>query len=647
MYVVFGFLLIFAWQLSNANIGQEEIAFGELMDALEAGEIKDLTIKQTSSGRRFDGHYKEGEEAFYAMGVWDDRVHDALNAASTKGTEWRMAENEGPGPWMLLLNLLPILFFVALMIFFLRQVNATNGRAMSFGKSRAKLQDENERKKITFEDVAGADECKAELAEIVEFLKNPKKFTVLGGKIPKGVLLMGQPGTGKTLLARAVAGEAGVPFYSIAGSDFVEMFVGVGASRVRDLFEQAGRNAPCIIFIDEIDAVGRHRGAGMGGGHDEREQTLNQILVEMDGFEENEGLIVMAATNRPDVLDPAIMRPGRFDRRVVVPLPDVAGREAIFGVHTRKVPLGKDVDLSTLARATPGMSGADIANVVNEAALWAAQQNYKTVDMKAFETSRDKVMMGAERRSMVMSKNELENTAYHEAGHALVGILLDDEVDPVHKVTIIPRGRALGVTMQLPTDRMSYTKEYALNRIAILMGGRIAEELQFGKYTTGASNDIEQATQLARNMVCQWGMSEELGPLRYAGAEREVFLGKTYHQNDHVSESTAKLIDDEIRRIVNEQYARSEALLKSNMNFLENIAQSLLTYETLERDDLSKLMAGEALDRTPPKIRIKTREDVEAERALGQKTEGDRTSGGSIPLGGPIASTRTGEDDIS
>ncbi len=495
--------------------------------------------------------------------------------------------------WLSLLGTwLPMLLLVGLFFFFMRQIQSGGGRAMSFGKSRAKLLNESTNK-VTFEDVAGIEESKRELEEIIHFLRDPKKFTRLGGRIPKGVLLMGSPGTGKTLLARAVAGEAGVPFFSISGSDFVEMFVGVGASRVRDLFEQGKKNAPCIIFIDEIDAVGRHRGAGMGGGHDEREQTLNQLLVEMDGFESNAGVIIMAATNRPDVLDPALMRPGRFDRRVVVPPPDVAGREQILKVHTRKVPMAKDVDLTILAKGTPGFSGADLENLVNESALIAARRDKEQVDFGDFEDAKDKVLMGAERRSLAMDPNELRTTAVHEAGHALVAAHLHN-TDPLHKVTIVPRGRALGLTQQLPEkDRYSHSMRYLHDRVAVMMGGRIAEDLVLGDVTTGASNDIEVATQLARRMVCEWGMSD-LGPINFGTKQGEVFMGRDFanHSQDF-SESTAVTVDGEIRRIIETNYKRAEDVLRTHRDQLDRLTEALLEHETLDREEVDWIMRGD------------------------------------------------------
>jgi len=496
-----------------------------------------------------------------------------------------------------LLSWLPIVFLVGIFFLFMRQLQVGGGKAMSFGKSKARLMNESNNR-VTFKDVAGVDEAKEELEEIISFLKDPKKFTRLGGRIPKGVLLMGPPGTGKTLLAKAIAGEAGVPFFSISGSDFVEMFVGVGASRVRDLFEQGKKSAPCIIFIDEIDAVGRQRGAGLGGGHDEREQTLNQLLVEMDGFEGNDGVILVAATNRPDVLDPALLRPGRFDRRVVVGKPDVKGREQILTVHARKTPMGPGVNLNVIARQTPGFSGADLENLVNEAALWAAREGKKFLEMHDFEMAKDKVLMGVERKSMVISDEEKKNTAYHESGHTIVGHLLPG-IDPIHKVTIIPRGFALGVTMTLPLeDRLSYTKERAENMIAFLMGGRIAEEIVFNHKTTGAGNDIERATGLARKMICEWGMSDRLGPVSFGKKEEQVFLGREMGSVREFSEATAQMIDNEVREIVERNYRRARDLLTSNLDILHAMSIALLDYETLDKDEIDLLMKRVKL---PPK----------------------------------------------
>jgi cell division protease FtsH len=507
-----------------------------------------------------------------------------------------------------------MLLFLGVWIFFMRQMQSGGNKALSFGKSRAKLTS-SQGKKITFKDVAGVEEAKEELQEIIEFLREPQKFQKLGGKIPKGVLLMGPPGTGKTLLARAIAGEASVPFFSISGSDFVEMFVGVGASRVRDLFEQGKKNAPCIIFIDEIDAVGRHRGAGLGGGHDEREQTLNQLLVEMDGFETNEGVILIAATNRPDVLDPALLRPGRFDREVVVGHPDVRGREEILKVHIRKIPMAPDVDLSLLARATPGFSGADLANLVNEAALLAARKDHTAVKMDDFELSKDKVMMGTERKSLIISDEEKRITAFHEAGHALVAFMLP-EADPLHKVTIIPRGRALGVTQQLPTDdKHTYSREYLDATITVLMGGRVSEELRIDKVTTGAGNDLERVTDLARRMVCEWGMSEKLGPLTFGKKEEAIFLGREIAQHRDYSEATAKGIDQEVRSIVLAGYTRARGILEEHNDSLGRIAEALLEREVLDAAQIATLVKGEKLAAPQPPDSEAQDETVEAEAA--------------------------------
>ncbi len=599
----------------------DEATFGALVASIEKGDVKELKIKETSKGIELAGTYTSGAK-FVSLGVVSEELLKKLDTAQrTHNTSYTIEPKDDGTIWMVLVQWLPMVLIVVLFLFFIRQVQSGGGKAMSFGKSRARLMNESSNK-VTFSDVAGADESKVELEEIVQFLKDPKKFTRLGGRIPKGVLLMGPPGTGKTLLARAVAGEAGVPFFSIAGSDFVEMFVGVGASRVRDLFEQGKKNAPCIIFIDEIDAVGRHRGAGMGGGHDEREQTLNQLLVEMDGFESSEGVIIIAATNRPDVLDPAILRPGRFDRRIVVARPDVTGREAILRVHTRKVPLSSDVDVEVIARMTPGMAGADLENLVNEAALIAARKDAAKVSMSDFEAARDKIIMGNERRSMVMTAKEVEATAYHEAGHALVGLLLGEEDKstgnndflPLHKVTIIPRGAALGVTSFMPDDRKSMNKRFAQNRIAMAMGGRIAEELLFGDINSGAASDIDSATDIARAMVTEWGMSEKLGPLNFGSKQGEVFLGRDFGTQQNYSEQTAQTIDDEVRAIVMDQHERARGLLQQNLERLHAIAQALLVYETLDGADLKVLMEGGSITRTKPTVRIKTREQIETER---------------------------------
>jgi cell division protease FtsH len=501
-------------------------------------------------------------------------------------------EPDTGSPWYgYLLTWLPMIFFIGIWIFFMRQMQMGGNKALSFGKSRAKLLTED-RRKVTFNDVAGVEEAEEELQEVIEFLKEPQKFQKLGGKIPKGVLLVGAPGTGKTLLAKAIAGEANVPFLSISGSDFVEMFVGVGASRVRDLFEQGKKNAPCIIFVDEIDAVGRHRGAGLGGGHDEREQTLNQLLVEMDGFETNEGVIMVAATNRPDVLDPALLRPGRFDRQVIVPRPDIRGREGILKVHTQKIPLADNVDLSVVARGTPGFSGADLANLVNEGALLAARRNKPAVAMQDLEDAKDKVLMGKERRSIIITEDEKRITAYHEAGHALIGKFVP-EADPVHKVTIIPRGRALGLTQYLPVDeKYNMTKTYCLSTIALTLGGRVAEEIVFNNITTGAANDLERATELARKMVCEWGMSEKMGPLVYGKKEEQIFLGREIDRHQDYSEATAVSIDEEVRRIVMETLERVRKLLNEHIDILHGVAQALLDREVLDGNEIDEIING-------------------------------------------------------
>ncbi len=559
----------------------EEISYSQFVSQLKAGHVAEVTVQGNSIRGRMDDN-----RAFRTYGPQEDAIKRFLELEVPFSVK-----PEANDPWyiVLLVQWFPMLLLVGVWIFFMRQMQMGGGKAMAFGKSRARLLNENQNK-VTFNDVAGIDEAKEELEEIIAFLRDPKKFTRLGGRIPKGVLLVGSPGTGKTLLARAVAGEAGVPFFSISGSDFVEMFVGVGASRVRDLFVQGKKNAPCIIFIDEIDAVGRHRGAGLGGGHDEREQTLNQLLVEMDGFESNEGVIMVAATNRPDVLDPALLRPGRFDRRIVVPRPDVRGREGILKVHTRKVPLADDVDLAVLAKATPGFSGADLENLVNEAALQAAREGRDSVCHRNFELAKDKVLMGSERRSMVLSEEERRNTAYHESGHALVARLLPG-ADPVHKVTIIPRGMALGVTQQLPEDdRHTYSRVFLLNNLAILYGGRVAEELVLDDITTGAGNDIEKATELARKMVCEWGMSDALGPVTLAKPNEEVFLGMELHQRREYSEETARSIDKEVRRILSDAYERAKGILKTHLSVLHAMADALLEREVLDSKEIDEII---------------------------------------------------------
>jgi len=598
------FLGVMLWKLVSANGQQareDTPSYSEFMAKVDEGDVKEVTMYLSPNSYEMQGEYTRPANRKFRVTIPKENAPAITKALQDKAVQLSVKEVRS-GDWVLiLLNALPLLLLAGFVFFLMRQMQAGGNKALSFGKSRARLLSAQQ-KKATFKDVAGSDEAKEELQEIIEFLKDPQKFQKLGGRIPKGVLLVGPPGTGKTLLARAIAGEANVPFFSISGSDFVEMFVGVGASRVRDLFEQGKKNAPCIIFIDEIDAVGRHRGAGLGGGHDEREQTLNALLVEMDGFESNEGVILIAATNRPDVLDPALLRPGRFDRRVVVARPDVKGREEILRVHTRKVPLADDVDLSIIARGTPGFSGADLANLVNEAALWAARQNRKFVMMDDFEMSKDKVLMGVERKSMILSDEEKKNTAYHEAGHALVAAMTPG-ADPVHKVTIIPRGMALGLTMQLPeADKHTYTKEYLEGMLAVLMGGRSAEEIFLGHITTGAGNDIERATDIARNMVCEWGMSD-LGPLAFGKKEEAIFLGREIAQHRDFSEDTALQIDREVKRIVSNGYEKAKNLLSTHKETLDNIAQALLVREVLDANEVKLLMEGKPLPekpRTPP-----------------------------------------------
>jgi cell division protease FtsH len=596
---LFLFLLVNMFEGSDTSTSQPVMPFSDFLARVDEGKVSDVTMK----GSFVTGHLSEGGTAFSTYLPDNTNIVDRLE---TKGVKIQ-AQPETAGEitfWGVLLSSWPMLLMIAVYIFFMRQMNGASGKAMSFGRSKARLLTEKTGK-VTFEDVAGVEEAKQELEEVVEFLRDPQKFLRLGGKIPKGVLLVGPPGTGKTLIARAVAGEANVPFFTISGSDFVEMFVGVGASRVRDMFEQGKKNAPCIIFIDEIDAVGRHRGAGLGGGNDEREQTLNQLLVEMDGFEANEGVILIAATNRPDVLDPALLRPGRFDRQVVVPNPDIMGRERILKVHMRKVALAPHVDAHVIARGTPGFSGADLANLVNEAALLAARKNKAHVEMDDFEAAKDKVMMGAERRSMAMTDKERELTAYHEAGHALVGIHVPGN-DPLHKVTIIPRGRALGVTMNLPErDKLSQTKSEIEARIAMTFGGRVAEELVYGKenITTGASSDIQQATAMARRMVTAFGMSDKLGRVRYQANEQEVFLGHSVAQTQNISEETARIIDEEIRRIIEQGEGKAREILTVHMGELKTIAEALLEYETLSGDEVQALLRGESINRKEPTAR--------------------------------------------
>jgi cell division protease FtsH len=622
-------LLLYTFQTGKS--AQHELTYNEFTEQVERGYVSKVTlVEQTITGSfRRGGQYAEGEEFKVELPFRPDPgFADRLLASKVQVT----AEQPKNSPLLaILIGWAPVLLLIGFWIFFMRQMQSGPNKAMSFGKSRAKLLSTTG-KKVTFKDFAGGEESKAELQEIVEFLKDPQKFQKLGGKIPKGVLLMGPPGTGKTLLARAVAGEANVPFFSISGSDFVEMFVGVGASRVRDLFEQGKKNAPCIVFIDEIDAVGRHRGAGLGGGHDEREQTLNQLLVEMDGFETNEGVILIAATNRPDVLDPALLRPGRFDRRVVVDRPDVAGRIGILLVHTRQVPIADDVELELIARGTPGFAGADLANLVNEAALIAARRNKKKVEMADFEYAKDKVLMGAERKSLVLTEHEKTVTAYHEAGHALVAAFLPGH-DPLHKVTIIPRGRALGLTMQLPTeDKYTYAKSYVENQLAILMGGRVAEELTQTDVTTGAGNDIERATAMARRMVCEWGMSE-LGPLSYGDGDEPIFLGREFAQRANYSDETARKIDEEVHRLVREGHQRAQEILTRQRAVLDRVAAELLERESLDGAEVYRMieeMTGQRLRPVePPRLQgpggkaVAAAPDAAAPVEPGTETGGD------------------------
>ncbi len=576
-------MIIFLFNfLNQPRSQQEKITYSDFLNLLEQGKIAEVTIQ----GNNIQGKERDGKE-FKTYIPNDPDLIKILRQKSIK----IIVKPEDSSPWYMniLVSWFPMLLLIAVWIYFMRQMQAGSGSAMSFSKSRAKLVADTQ-KRVTFNDVAGIEEAKEELQEIIAFLKDPQKFTKLGGKIPKGVLLVGPPGTGKTLLARAIAGEAGVPFFSISGSDFVELFVGVGAARVRDLFTQAKKNAPCIVFIDEIDAVGRYRGAGLGGGHDEREQTLNQLLVEMDGFEANQGVIVIAATNRPDVLDPALLRPGRFDRHVILPKPDIKGREAILRIHTKGKPLGADVDLTVIARGTPGFSGADLANLVNEATLIAARKNKNVIEMEDFELAKDKVLMGTERRSLVISEEEKRSIAYHEAGHALIAKMIPG-TDPIHKVTIIPRGMALGATQQLPIDeRHNYTKEYLLNSICIILGGRVAEEIVLNQITTGASNDIERATEIARKMVCEWGMSEKFGPLSFGKKEEQIFLGKELIRHKDYSEETAVEIDKEVKEIVSGCYEKARKIITENIDKLHKLAQALLDKETLDGNEIERII---------------------------------------------------------
>ena len=592
--------------VQHTSTGRDQVfPFSRFLEEIDRNNVKEVTIADSE----IRGHLASGESFKTVIPMEYPELINMLRDKHVQIT----GEKPSQSPWLAaLVSWAPFLFLIGFWIFFMRQMQSGGNKALSFGKSRARLLTAHQ-KKVTFKDVAGVEEAKEELQEIIDFLKEPQKFQKLGGRIPKGVLLVGPPGTGKTLLARAIAGEANVPFFSISGSDFVEMFVGVGASRVRDLFEQGKKNAPCIIFIDEIDAVGRHRGAGLGGGHDEREQTLNQLLVEMDGFESNEGVILIAATNRPDVLDPALLRPGRFDRRVVVARPDVKGREGILAVHVRKIPLAEDVDISVIARSTPGFSGADLANLVNEAALNAARMNQKTVTHEDFEMAKDKVLMGVARKSLIISDQEKRVTAYHEAGHATVASMVEG-ADPLHKVTIIPRGMALGVTQQLPVDdRHTYPRAYLEGQLAIMMGGRLAEELFLGTMTTGAGNDIEQATDLARKMVCQFGMSS-LGPLTFGKQEEQIFLGREIAQHRDYSEHTAVSIDDEVRKFIMQGYERAKSILTDNRAALIRIAEALLERESLDASEIKMLIAGQPLEerRTPPKVEPKSEKPTPA-----------------------------------
>ncbi|MED5227361.1 MAG: ATP-dependent zinc metalloprotease FtsH [Pseudomonadota bacterium] len=598
LWIVIGVLLVALFNLFQNNSSRSNyasLAFSDFLGEVEQGRVSDVTIQ----GNTIKGHFNDGR-AFSTYAPNDPGIVDRLREGGVRISAAPKEEGMS-GLLGILISWFPMLLFIGVWIFFMRQMQGGGGKAMGFGKSKAKLLSEK-LGRVTFDDVAGIDEAKTELEEIVEFLKDPQKFQRLGGKIPKGCLLVGPPGTGKTLLARAIAGEANVPFFTISGSDFVEMFVGVGASRVRDMFEQGKKNAPCIVFIDEIDAVGRHRGAGLGGGNDEREQTLNQLLVEMDGFEANEGVILIAATNRPDVLDPALLRPGRFDRQVVVPNPDILGRERILKVHMRKVPLGPDVEARTIARGTPGFSGADLANLVNEAALLAARKGKRVVFMSEFEEAKDKVMMGSERRSMVMTDEEKKLTAYHEAGHAVVALHCPDS-DPIHKATIIPRGRALGMVMRLPEgDRISLSKAKIFADLRVACGGRIAEDMIFGeeKITTGASSDIKMVSDMARRMVTEWGMSEKLGFLAYGADQQEVFLGHSVTQTKNLSDATAKSIDDETRRIIDDAYQDASQILSDNKKELEILAKGLLEYETLSGEEIKSLINGDGLSRNKP-----------------------------------------------
>ena len=640
LWLVISLLMIMLFNMmTQKDAEQKKMNYTEFLSAVDAGKVSNLTFQ----GSQITGVLADGKK-FQTYAPMDEQLIPELKS---KGVVLEAKPVEDQGFWFtLLVSWGPILLLIAVWIFFMRQMQGGGGKAMSFGKSKAKLLTDTQGL-VTFKDVAGVDEAKQELEEVVEFLRDPKKFTKLGGKIPKGVLLVGSPGTGKTLLARSVAGEAGVPFFTISGSDFVEMFVGVGASRVRDLFLQGKKNAPCIIFIDEIDAVGRHRGAGLGGGHDEREQTLNQLLVEMDGFESNEGVILVAATNRPDVLDPALLRPGRFDRQVIVPRPDIKGRHKILVVHSRKVPMAEDVNLEVIAKATPGFSGADLANLINEAALLAARANKTNVERDDFEAAKDKVLMGAERRSMVITEEEKKVTAYHEAGHALVSLLTPGS-DPVHKVSIIPRGRAMGVTMYLPTEeKYSETAKGLHVRIRSLLGGRIAEELTFESVTSGASNDLERVTAIARKMVCEWGMSEKIGPMAFGEKEGgEVFLGRDMGHVKNYSEATAVDIDNEIRRIVNENYELTRTLLKENQTQLIALSELLLEKETLDSPEILEVVFPDGVpDYLAPKVEKPSKEESTPESDFSfDSTAVDTTSTGEAEKQGEGDITESKED---
>ncbi len=626
-WLLISLFMIFMFNVFNkGQTTRKSVIFSDFLNMVNSGEVVQVTIQ----GNQIEGTTTNGT----VFKTYSPNYPDLVKLLQSKGVKISAKPPQESPLWQsILISWFPMLLLIAVWIFFMRQMQVGGGKALSFGKSRAKVLSES-KKKVTFKDVAGVEEAKEELQEIIEFLKDPKKFTRLGGRIPKGVLLMGAPGTGKTLLAKAIAGEANVPFFSISGSDFVEMFVGVGASRVRDLFVQGKKNAPCIIFIDEIDAVGRHRGAGLGGGHDEREQTLNQLLVEMDGFESSDGVILISATNRPDVLDPALMRPGRFDRQVVVPIPDIRGREEILKVHTRKTPLSEEVDLSIIARGTPGFTGADLENLVNEAALLAARKGKDRVGMEDFEEAKDKVLMGVERKSMIISDEEKRNTAYHEAGHTLVAKLLPG-TDPIHKVTIIPRGRALGLTQQLPLDeKHTYSRDYLLNNITVLMGGRVAEELVFNHMTTGAGNDIERATELARKMVCEWGMSERLGPLAFGKKEEQIFLGREIAQHKDYSEKTAVEIDEEITSIVTQCYSKAKKILSENSETLHRLAETLLEREVLDGEEIERIVKGLPLKKKEEETKPKSAKKGE------NKEDGKDTS----PLAASSGNDLEGED---